>query len=144
MVRTRESEGNMGPIDVVVVTFPSAGLAAGIGPLLEDLVSGGDLRVVDAILVHRDDSAGPIVTDLDDSIVPSWSTINAHPLPMLSADDASLVGEDLRHGEVAVIVVAEHTWPERFALAAIDCGGTVGLHARIDPKTAHVAASVGE
>ena len=134
----------MGPIDVVVVTFPSAGLAAGVGPLLQDLVSGGTVRVVDAILVDRDDSSAAIVTDLDDSIVPSWSTISAHPLPLLSADDAALVAQDLRPGEVAVIVVAEHTWPETFARAAADCGGTVGLHARIDPKTARVAASVGE
>ena len=133
----------MGPIDVVVVTFPSAGLAAGIGPVLQDLVAGGTLRVVDAILVDRDESAAPIVTDLDDSIVPSWSTISAHPLPLLSADDASLVAEDLRPGEVAVIVVAEHTWPERFARAAVDCGGSVGLHARIDPAIVRVAASVG-
>ncbi|MCU1420676.1 MAG: hypothetical protein JWN36_327 [Microbacteriaceae bacterium] len=133
----------MGPIDVVVVTFPSAGLAAGIGPLLQELVSGGTLRVVDAILVDRDDDSAPIVTDLDDSIVPSWSTISAHPLPLLSADDASLVAEDLRPGEVAVIVVAEHTWPQAFARAAVDCGGNVGLHARIAPEAVRVAASVG-
>jgi len=133
----------MGPIDVVVVTFPSAGLAAGIGPLLQDLVSGGTLRVVDAILVDRDDSSAAIVTDLDDGIVPSWSTISAHPLPLLSADDAALVAEELRPGEVAVIVVAEHTWPENFARAAADCGGAVGLHAHIDPRVVRAAVSVG-
>ncbi len=129
----------MGPVEVIVATFPSAGLAAGIGPLLEQLVAPGALRVVDAILVTRD----VVVTDLDDDLVPGWSAISADPLPLISADDATVVAEGLARGEVAVILAAEHTWPARFARALADSGGSLGLHARIDPEVVATACRVG-
>ena len=133
----------MGPVEVMIVSFPSVGLAAGIGPLLEKLVGADDLRVADAILVAHDTAGGVVLTDLDDSLVPGWSTISPRPLPLLSADDAALVAGELTNGEVAVILATEHIWPERFARAVADSGGVLGLHARIDPGTVAVAASVG-
>jgi hypothetical protein len=132
----------VGPIEVVIVGFPDVGRVAGIGPLLEDLVQTGHLGILDAILVTEGANGKLVITDLDDAVVPAWSTISPRPQPLLSAEDAALVAEEIRGGGAVVLVVVEHAWAESFSRGAADSGGVVHLHARIDPETADVAARV--
>ena len=132
----------MGPVEVLVVTFPSKGLVAGIGPVLDDLVSSGHVRVVDAILVTVDGDGEFAVADLDDELIPSWSTISTHPHPLLSASDAELAAGALTAGSVAIVFVLEHIWPDALAGLAADSGGVLELHARIDPDIVDIATRV--
>lgn len=132
----------MGPVEVLIVTFPSSGLVASIGPLLDELVAAGHLRVVDAILVANDIKGELVLTDLDDSIVPSWSSISVDPRPMLGSTDAELAAADLGSEGAAIIIAIEHTWPRHLAELAADSGGTLELHARIDPESVAIAARV--
>lgn len=132
----------MGPVEVVVVTFPRRGLVAGIGPVLDDLVTSGHVRVVDAILVTLDSTGELVVTDLDDELIPSWSVISTHPHPLLSASDAALMAEGLSPESAAIAFVLEHTWPDTLASLASDSGGALELHARIDPEIVYAAARV--
>jgi hypothetical protein len=132
----------MGPVEVIIVSFPRAGLVASIGPALVDLVTADHLRVVDALLVSIHDDGTMAITDLDDSIVPSWSAISTAPRPMLSSSDAELAAAGLPPKSVAMLIAVEQTWPAAFAKVTFDSGGTVELHARISPETAMAAARV--
>jgi hypothetical protein len=132
----------MGPIEVVIITFPDVGLIAGIAPLLDDLVVSGHVRVADALVVTRDDAGKMVVTDADDGAIPGWSDVSVNPQPLLSADDASLIVDDLEPGGAAVIVVLEHTWPGTLSRLAGDSGGSISFHARVDPQTVELASSV--
>ena len=58
----------MGPIEVLVVTYPDAGLVAGAAPLLRDLVDAGHVRVADALVVTHGPDARMLVTDPDDDL----------------------------------------------------------------------------
>jgi hypothetical protein len=132
----------MGPVEVIIVSFPRAGLVASIGPALVDLVSAGHLRILDAIVVSVHEDGTMAITDLDDTIVPSWSTISPSPRPMLSSSDAELAAAGLASESIAMLIAVEQTWPTTFAHAALDSGGVVELHARISPETALAAARV--
>ncbi|HEY4269176.1 MAG TPA: hypothetical protein VGM94_13395 [Galbitalea sp.] len=130
----------MGPIEAVIVTFPRAGQVAAVGPIMEDLVDSDHIRVVDAILVTWDAAGELVVNDIDDALVPLWSSISTAPQPLLNAEDAALAGQDLRPDGAAFVVVIEQTWPDHLAKLVEDSGGNVALHVRIDPDTVEIAA----
>jgi hypothetical protein len=132
----------MGPVDVMIISFPDAGLVPSMTPLLEDLVNAGHVRIVDAILVTKGEKGNIVLTDMDDRVVPTWSSISSMPQPMLSAEDAALAFEEIGQDGAAVLFVIEHLWPRDLARLAADCGGTLQLHARIDPDTVETAAKV--
>ena len=132
----------MGPIEVLVVTFPSAGMVAAMGPLLDGIVASGHVRIIDAILIARDGNGELAITDLDDDVIPAWSLISDDPRPLFSAEDALLVAEEIEGDEVSLAFVVEHVWPDTIARLAADSGGVLQLHARIDQETATTAASV--
>lgn len=140
----------MGPVEVLVYTFARAGLVASVAPALGWLVSHGTIRVVDAILVSlADDASGDasgattvVISDLDDTIIPDWSSISSEQHPMLSSADAELTASGLSRSGAALLVAVEHVWPQELTSRIADCGGLLELHARIDPAAVEVAARV--
>ena len=133
----------MGPIELLVISFPDAGMVSAMGPLLDGIVASGHVRVIDAILVSKDADGSLVIADLDNEIIPAWGLISDDPRPLISADDALLAAEELEGDEVSLAFVIEHVWPDTIRQLAEDSGGTLQLHARIDPETAATAASVG-
>lgn len=134
----------MGPVEVVVLTFPHLRRVAGFAAALERLVVEDHLRVVDAVLVSLDDSGSLVVTDLEDDVVPAWSAISPGQQPLLSADDAALVAGELSGTEAALLVAIEHLWPSALVEAAGLQGGTLQLHTRIEPDVVALASTLGE
>ena len=132
----------MGPIEVVVISFPDAGLMSGIAPLLEQLTAGGTLRVVDAVIATQEPNGTVTVTDLEDDILPRWSNISPDQRPLLSSADAELVVEELGQNAAALLLAIEHSWADSIARVAADVGGTLELHVRVDPVTVEAAALV--
>jgi len=132
----------MGPIEVVVISFPEAGLMLGIAPLLEQLTGAGTLRVVDAVIATQQPNGTVTVTDLEDEIVPRWSAISPDPRPLLSSADAELVVEELGPNAAALLLAIEHTWADSIAQIAADAGGVLELHVRVDPVTVQAASLV--
>jgi Family of unknown function (DUF6325) len=134
----------MGPVEVVVLTFPHLRRVAGFASALERLVVEGHLRVVDAVLASHDDAGKLVVTDLEDDVVPAWSSVSPHQQPLLSADDAALVAGDLTGDQAALLVAIEHLWPATLAEAAAAQGGVLQLQTRIDPEVVALAAALDE
>lgn len=132
----------MGPIEVIVVTFADADRVASIGPPLASLVAQGLFVVVDAILVTRLRPDAIVISDLNDEVVPAWSSISPHPRPLLSAQDSAVVSGRLAHHHAAVLVAIEHSWVAAFARDVSDSSGVVFLHARIDAETVEIASRV--
>ncbi|GAB3606123.1 hypothetical protein GCM10027413_15320 [Conyzicola nivalis] len=132
----------MGPVDVVVISFPDAGLMSGVAPLLEQLASGGTLRVVDAVIAARTAGSAVTVTDLEDDIVPRWSRISPDPRPLFSSADAELVVAGIRPGSSALLLAIEHVWSDSLALLSSDVGGLLELHVHVPPHTVAAAATV--
>jgi hypothetical protein len=131
----------MGPIEVVVITFADAGRMSSISPLLEQLTEGGNLRIVDAVIATQEANGSVTVTDLEDDILPRWSSISPDQRPLLSGADAELVAEELGHNAAALLAI-EHSWADSVAQTAADIGGTLELHVRVDPSVVETAELV--
>jgi hypothetical protein len=132
-----------GPIEVVVFTFPSDVDAVGAMTSLRSVVESGVVKVVDLVLVLRDEAGEPELHDLEHDLPPEleWLTIDPHTL--LNDDDIDLVIETLPSGEKAAVIVFEHAWAKDTVNQLGALGAELALYARIPRSEAELAFAAG-
>ena len=139
---TDESLDELGPIDYVIIEFP-AGKANFTGEMVEELlklVDGGTIRVVDILILAKDEAGAVEAMELSD-------VDDLGPLAALEAELAELLAEeDVEHlaaamdpGSVAGVLIYENVWAAPFASAARRSGGQLIANGRI-PTQAIIAA----
>ena len=132
----------LGPVDFVIVEFP-AGAQHFTGEMVDELltlVDAGTIRVVDILILSKDDDGSVDVIELDD-------IDDLGPLEAIAAELAELLAEeDVEHlaaamdpGSVAGVLIYENTWAAPFASAARRSGGQLIANGRI-PLQAIIAA----
>lgn len=131
----------VGPVDVVVIGFPEAKFDGTIAPAIADLVVAGTIRLLDAVLVHKDDDGKVTiaeVTDVDGDGIPDLIAIQGDIPGLISEEDAQAAVEELPDGSAIAMLAWENTWaiPTAQALAR---NGAV-LLARQNIPAADVAA----
>ena len=140
---TDEAHDIAGPIDFVIIRFP-AETATFTGELLEELsrlVDAGTIRVIDAIVVVKDDD-GTVdafeVSEFDESNAPE--SLVGEFAEFLAADDVAHLAEAIDPGTVAGVLVYENVWAAPFAMAARRAGGELVADGRI--HTQSIAAAI--
>jgi hypothetical protein len=132
----------MGPVEVVVMSFPAGRPMSAVVPLLAEITAGSAIRIVDAIIATRSENGDVIVTDIEDDIMPQWSSLSPDPRPLLSGSDAALVVEELEHGASVLVLAIEHAWAGALERIAAESGGVLELHVRVDPEVVDAASLV--
>ncbi len=139
---TETALDEVGPIDYVVVEFP-AGASNFTGEMAAELLSlvdAGTIRVIDLIILTKDDD-GTIdameITDLED--LNGLEVLEAELAEFLAAEDAALLAAAMDPGSTAGVVVYENLWAAPFASAARRAGGQLIANGRI-PSQAIIAA----
>jgi Family of unknown function (DUF6325) len=119
----------IGPIDIVVLSYPPGAPATGeAAPLLLDLVERGVIRVLDVLFVTKDEDgsvAGFQARDLQSQGVGDFHVFEGASSGMLGDDDARTAAEALEPGSGAVLIVYENRWAAPFAAAVRRNGGEV-------------------
>lgn len=101
-----EDNDLFGPIDVIVVEFPSGvPSAAGFARLL-DLVDNGTIRVLDLEFVRRSGSAVSRV-DGDSLSLPEIAAFAGASSGLLDETDLSILADELTDGALAAVVLYE-------------------------------------
>lgn len=130
-------DGNeaFGPIDVVVIGFPSGAPASGDAiPLLLDLVDRQVIRVLDALFVRKDDDgtfASFDLADLDPNTARDLTALAGASTGMLNEHDAGLAAAEIEPGGAAVLIVYENRWAAPFIDAVRRNGGVLIANERI-------------
>lgn len=132
----------LGPVDWIVVEFPGSRFKGEIAPALADLVDRGIVRVLDLLLIRKDED-GTLgffeLSDLDESevgVLRSYETVLAE---LLSEEDVENVASAVEPGSTAALLVWENTWAAPFASAVRRAGGQLAASGRI-PVQALLAA----
>ena len=132
----------LGPVDWIVVEFPGSKFNGEIAPVLQDLVQRGTIRVLDLLILKKDEDGGQEACELSD-IPPSELGELRHyenNLPMLlSEDDVTAVAAAIEPGSSAAVLVWENLWAAPFASAVRHSGGQLVASGRI-PIQAILAA----
>lgn len=131
---TETSLDNLGPIDYLIVEFP-AGHSQFTGEMADELVrlvDAGTIRVIDVVILAKDDDGVVEVvelSDLDDS--ESLQAIEAELADLLAEEDIENLAGAMEPGSVAGVLVYENVWAAPFGSAARRAGGRLIANGRI-------------
>jgi hypothetical protein len=127
--------GEIGPIDVVVIAYPAGAPMTGEAvPLLLDLVERGIVRVLDAMFVMKNEDgsfSGFDARDLDAKGVGDFAVFEGASSGLLGDEDVATAAEVVEPGSAAVMIVYENRWAAPFAAAVRRNGGVVVANHRI-------------
>jgi hypothetical protein len=137
----------LGPVDYIVVEFPGSKFNGEIAPALDDLVDRGIIRVLDVVVLQKDDK-GAIeaieLSDLDESEAGSLRAYETELAMLLSEDDVLAVAEAIEPGTTAAVLVWENTWAVPFATAVRHSGGQLVAGGRIPIQALAAAIEADE
>ena len=124
----------LGPVDYVVVEFP-AGAKNFTGEMaaeLVKLVDAGTIRVVDVLILDKNEDGSVDVTELSDiDQLGELQTIEAELAELLAADDVAHLAAAMEPGSTAGVLIWENLWAAPFASAARRSGGQLIADGRI-------------
>src|SRR6476469_6610249 len=124
----------LGPVDYIVVEFPGSKFNGEIAPALVSLVERGIIRVLDVLILQKDDNGtleASELSDLDESEAGSLRGFETELAMLLSEDDVIAVAEAIEPGTTAAVLVWENTWAVPFATAVRHSGGQLVASGRI-------------
>ncbi len=137
----------LGPVDYIVVEFPGSKFNGEIAPALDDLVERGIIRVLDIVVLQKDDK-GSIeaieLSDLDESEAGSLRAYETALAMLLSEEDVLNVAEAIEPGSTAAVLVWENTWAVPFATAVRYSGGQLVAGGRIPIQALAAAIEADE
>ena len=129
-----ESIDELGPVDYLVVEFPGSNFTGEILPELNDLVDRGIVRVLDLVLIKKDDDGSFEafeIADIEPGLLGGIRELERELADLLSEDDVASVADALEPGSTAGLLVYENLWAAPFASAVRRSGGQLVANGRI-------------
>lgn len=124
----------LGPVDYLVIEFPP-GHQNFTGEMAEELiklVDAGTIRVIDAIIMTKDEDGNVDAMELSDvGDLGELVELEAELAELLAADDVEHLANAMDPGSVAGVLVYENVWAAPFAAAARRAGGQLIANGRI-------------
>jgi Family of unknown function (DUF6325) len=144
----------LGPIDYVVVEFP-AGASNFTGEMAKELVAlvdAGTIRVVDVLILTKDEDGSVEAMELSDvEELGELRELEAELAELLAAEDVERLAAAMEPGSTAGVLIWENLWAAPFAAAARRSGGQLIATGRIPIQAIiasieadHAAATKGD
>jgi hypothetical protein len=124
----------LGPVDYLVVEFPGSNFNGEIMPELVDLVERGVVRVLDLVVIKKDEDSSYEAfefTDIEDGVLGELRELEREFADLLSEDDISAVVDALEPGSTAGLLIYENLWAAPLASAVRRSGGQLVASGRI-------------
>ena len=128
------SVDELGPVDWIVVEFPGSTFNGEMAPALGDLVDRELIRVLDVLVLKKDDDGSVEafeISDLEESEVGALRAYEAELAMLLSEDDVTAIANAIDPGSSAAVLVWENTWAVPLATAIRHSGGQLVASGRI-------------
>jgi hypothetical protein len=124
----------LGPVDYFVVEFP-AGQSNFTGEMVTELlalVDSGIIRVVDALILTKDDDGAVEAMELSDvGELGALQDLEAQLAELLAEEDVEHLAAAMDPGSTAGVLIWENLWAAPFASAARRSGGQLIANGRI-------------
>lgn len=134
LVMTETSLDVLGPVDFLIVEFPE-GQSNFTGEMADELVrlvDAGTIRVIDVLILAKDDEGVVEAMELSDvEELGALQKIEAELAELLAEEDVENLAAAMDPGSVAGILVYENLWAAPFASAARRAGGQLIANGRI-------------
>jgi uncharacterized membrane protein len=131
----------MGPIDYIILEWPSEPSGDEVVPLMIDLVDRGIIRILDIAFVSKDDDGELTAIEIGDlgPTAAAFGAFEGAATGLVDDDDLREAAAALEPGTAAAILVWENLWAAPLAVALRRSGGQLVASGRI-PVQALVAS----
>jgi uncharacterized membrane protein len=122
-----------GPVDFVLLEFPSSQLTGEAAPALLDLHDQGVIRLLDLLVISKSEDGSVAALEVSDPGGPGarFFLLEGARSGLLGDDDMREAAEAMRPGTVAALILYENTWAIPFVGAVLDSGGELIASARL-------------
>ena len=136
-----------GPVDVIVLAAGEPHFDGGVLAELERQAASGTIRVLDALILLKDEAGGRAALDLED-LPPEQRAavgfIETGTRGLFDSEDADTLFEGMVPGSAVVALAIEHTWALALVNAMYQAGVDVALNFRVPALVVDEAfASIG-
>ncbi len=124
----------LGPVDYLVVEFPGSNFNGEIMPELVDLVQRGVVRVLDLVVIKKDEDStfeAFEFADIEDGVLGELRELEREFADLLSEDDIAAVVDAMEPGSTAGLLIYENLWAAPLASAVRRSGGQLVASGRI-------------
>lgn len=122
----------VGPIDFVLIEFPTSGMTGEMAQAILDLVDQGTIRLLDLSVIAKDEAGAVARLELDDEgLTAAFTDLSGAESGLLGDDDIAEAAAAMEPGTAAALIVYENTWAAPFVAAARNSGGEMVASGRI-------------
>jgi hypothetical protein len=125
----------LGPIEVLVISFPGNQFTGGIIPELERLVGNDTISIIDGLLVTKDADGEVTFTEFEElggnADAERLAGVMDQLEALISDEDVEELAASLEAGSSEAILVFEHTWAKPLRDAIVASGGLLAQNFRV-------------
>ena len=137
-----------GPVDVIVLAAGEPRFDGSVLAELERQAASGTIRVLDAMLLFKDDAGNRASLDLEDlpeELKASVGFIETGTRGLFDSADAETLFEGMVPGSAVCALAIEHAWAVKLVNAIHDAGVELALNIRVPaPIVDEAFASLGQ
>ena len=125
---------NHGPVDVIVLAAGEPRFDGGVLAELERQAASGTIRVLDAMILLKDESGVRLSINLEDlppEDAAAVGFIETGTRGLFDSGDADILWEGMVPGSAVVALAIEHTWAIALVNAVWQAGADVALNFRV-------------
>ncbi len=123
-----------GPVDVVVVALGEPRFDGAVFAALERQASAGIIRVLDAMILMKDEDGTLSSLDIEDlpaDMASAVGFIETGTRGLFDSEDAETLFEGMVPGSAVIALAIEHTWAVELVNALYQAGADVALNFRV-------------
>ena len=123
-----------GPADVIAIAFGEPRFDGSVFAELEKQAASGTIRVLDAMVLLKDEKGRPWrldIRDLPPEQAAAVGFIETETLGLFDEEDAEIFYEGMVSGSGIFALAIEHVWAIDLANAIVDAGAQVALNYRV-------------
>ena len=125
---------SIGPVEYIAIAFPGNKFSGEIIPAIRELQDSGTIRVLDLVLITKDDDGNVASIELNEASPETQATFAALGIEnrnLLGQEDFEDIGSALDPNSTAALMIWENVWAERFAQSLRNADGILIANGRI-------------
>jgi len=124
----------LGPIDFLALEFPGNKFKGEIIPDLLELVEAGIIRIIDLVVIAKDQDGSVFVrelNELDPDTIRIFDPLKIEVTSMITRNDVDGIAAELANNSTAGLLLFENLWALKTKQAMLDAGARVVMFERI-------------
>ena len=125
---------SIGPVEYIAIAFPGNRFSGEIIPAIKKLQDSGTIRVLDLVIITKDDEGNVAAVELADSSPETQATfavLGVENRNLLGEEDFEDIGAALDPNSTAALMIWENVWAAEFAKSLRNADGILIANGRI-------------